>query len=99
LEDDFNTPEALQILWKLIRDENAEGKVKTIRKMDEVLGLDLLKEEKLKIPSEIKKFFEEREKSRREKNWKLSDELRNKIREKGFEVSDSAEGQRIEKIK
>jgi cysteinyl-tRNA synthetase len=28
MEDDFNTPEALQILWKLIRDENAEEKLK-----------------------------------------------------------------------
>ncbi len=47
MNDDLNTPKALQVLWKLVRDENAKGKINTIKKIDGVLGLDLLKKEKV----------------------------------------------------
>jgi len=43
INDDLNTPKALQVLWKLVRDKKAKGKYLTIKKMDEVLRLDLLK--------------------------------------------------------
>lgn len=43
INDDFNISKGLQILWKFVRDEKTSGKLGTIRKMDEVLGLDLLK--------------------------------------------------------
>jgi cysteinyl-tRNA synthetase len=88
INNDLNTPKALQILWKLIKDKKAEGKIKTIEKMDEVLGLDLLKKEKIEIPNEIKKLVEERENSRRKKDWSRADNLRKKIKEKGWIVED-----------
>ena len=97
MNDDLNTPLALQVLWKLVRDENAEGKYQTIKKIDEVFGLKLLEKEKLEIPSEIKKLIEEREKARKEKNWKLSDDIRDKINKKGFSVDDTSEGMRVRK--
>ena len=53
MNDDFNTAKALQVLWNLVRDENAQGKLGTIKKMDEVFGLDLLKKVKIKIPKEL----------------------------------------------
>jgi cysteinyl-tRNA synthetase len=95
INDDLNLPAALQVLWKLVRDEKAYGKIKTIEKMDEVFGLDLLKKEKIEIPEEIKKLADEREKARKNNNWKLADELRNKIRKKGFLIDDSDSGYRI----
>ena len=93
----MNTPQALQILWKLVRDEKAEGKYQTIKKMDEVFGLDLLKKEKIKIPADVKKLLEEREKFRKEKNWKKADELRSKINKLGFIVNDKSEGYEVKK--
>jgi len=97
INDDLDMPSALQILWKLVRDEKAEGKIKTIKKMDEVLGLNLLKKEKLEIPSDIKKLADEREKARKKKDWKLSDSLREKIRKKGWQIDDSEERYKIRK--
>lgn len=88
IEDDLNMPRALQVLWKLVRDEKAQGKIKTIKKMDDVFGLDLLKVEKIKIPEEIKKLVEERENARKKKDFKKADELRDKIKKKGFIVED-----------
>jgi cysteinyl-tRNA synthetase len=95
INDDLNAPEALRVLWALIRDEKASGKIKTIEKMDEVFGLDLLKKEKIKIPEEILKLVEEREKARKNKDWKKSDEIRDKIKKKGFMINDTESGAKI----
>jgi len=98
MNDDLNTPRALQVLWKLIRDEKADGKIGTIKKMDEVFGLDLLKEEKIKIPAEIKKLVEERENCRRKKNWARADNLRKKIKIKGWSVEDVGDGSKVRRV-
>ncbi len=44
INNDLDIPSALAILWNLVRDKKAKGKYKTIKKIDEVLGLSLLKE-------------------------------------------------------
>lgn len=98
MNDDLNTPKALQVLWGIVRDEKAEGKIQTIEKMDEVFELDLLKKEKVKIPLEIKKLVEERENARRDKDWKKADELRDKIKKKGFVVEDKERGSGVRRI-
>lgn len=97
INNDLDMPSALQVLWKLVRDKKAEGKISTIRKMDEVLGLDLLKKEKIIIPEEIKKIADDREKARKKKDWKLADDLREKIRKKGWQIDDSEKGYRLKK--
>ena len=97
LEEDINTPKALQVLWKLIRDEKTDGKYQTIKKIDEVLGLDLLKKEKITIPKEIKKLVEERESARKSKDWKKADELRIKINALGYQIDDSSNGAMVKK--
>lgn len=98
INDDLNIPKALQVLWKLVRDEKATGKVQTIKRMDEVFGLDLLKKDILKIPKEILELSNKRDKARKEKNWKLADLLREKIKKKGYLVEDKVEGSFVKKI-
>jgi cysteinyl-tRNA synthetase len=97
MNDDLNTPKALQVLWKLVRNEKADGKFKTIEEIDKIFGLKLLEKEKIKIPEEVKKLAEEREKARKEKNWKKADEMRDKIKKLGFIVNDTADGWEIKK--
>jgi len=98
MNDDLNTPKALQVLWNLVRDTKTEGKIQTIKKIDEIFGLDLLKKEKTEIPREIKKLVKERENARNEKNWKKADELREKIKNLGYAVDDTEGGARVRKI-
>ena len=98
IDDDLDMPKALAVLWKLVRDEKADGKIKTIEKMDEVFGLNLLKKEEVSIPAEIKKLVDEREKARKGEDWGRADKLRDEIKKKGFEVLDSEEGSRVKKI-
>jgi len=97
MDDNFNTPRALQILWKLLRDEKASGKLKTIEKMDEVFGLNLLKKEKIIVPANILALAEERENFRKNKDWKKADEIRNKINKLGYILEDTEKGANVKK--
>ena len=98
MDDDLNTPRALQVLWKLLRDKKAKGKLGTIKKIDEVLGLNLLKKEKLKVPPNISKLLKERNKARKKKDWKKADELRAKIKKLGYAINDTVKGSVVKKL-
>jgi len=98
MDDDLNTPKALQVLWKLLRDEKAQGKINTIREIDKVLGLDLLKKEKIKIPAEVFKLVKERDEARKDKEWEKSDSLRDKIKKLGYSVEDTSGGSVVRKL-
>jgi cysteinyl-tRNA synthetase len=97
MEDDLNTPKALAVLWELVRDEKAKGKYQTVKKMDEVFGLKLLEKETLDIPAEVKKLAEERIEAKKQKNYKIADELREKVNKLGFLINDTKEGYEIKK--
>jgi cysteinyl-tRNA synthetase len=98
INNDLDSVKALQVLWKFLRDKDAFGKVETIRKFDEVFGLNLLEREKIEIPKKVLKLVEERESARKEKNWEKSDKLREEIKKLGFEISDTSEGAIVKKI-
>jgi len=98
MDDDFNTPQALAVIHNLV-DKIFESKIdsaKTLLKLCALLGLVINIE--IEIPDIIKKLTEEREQTRKGKNWKLSDELREKIRKEGFEVEDTKSGPKIKKL-
>lgn len=100
LNEDLNMPRALAVVWEMVKsDLPSEQKSAELLAMDKVLGLELDKYvgQEIEVPSEVKKLLEEREKARREKDFKRSDELRNKIKKLGFEVLDSAEGVKIKR--
>jgi cysteinyl-tRNA synthetase len=98
INNDLDMPKALSTAWNLLRDEKAEGKLQTIRIMDEVFGLKLLEKEKIKIPDEIQNMIEEREKARKAKDWKKSDKIRENVKKMGFWIDDTAEGPKIQKL-
>lgn len=98
INDDLNSPKALAVLWELVRDESAVGKIQTIKKIDEVFGLRLFEKENIKIPEEIKKIAEERLIAKKNKDWEKSDELRDKIKSLGWNIKDTKEGYELEKI-
>ncbi len=98
INDDLNTPEALAVLWKLIRDKDAEGKIETIKEFDKVFGLNLTKEEIIDVPKEVKKLIKDREEARKKKDWKEADNLRNRIKKLGYGIADTEEGARISRI-
>jgi cysteinyl-tRNA synthetase len=101
ISDDFNTPQALAIIQKLLKSDLLDSdKLATILDFDKVLGLDFEKNaQKIKdmavIPENIQKIKEERETARQNKDWKQADELRDKILALGYEIKDTEKGQEI----
>jgi len=97
ITDDLDMPGALRVLWDLVRNKNAKGKLRTIKEMDRILGLDLLKKKKIVIPQKIKKLIEQREKFRKAGNFKEADEIRKKINNLGFIIEDTEKGAVVKK--
>ena len=101
LNEDLDTNKVLQLLRTLEKDETVSSgdKFQTILKFDEVLGLDLNHapeaKREVEITPEIKALLETRAKARLEKNWKLSDEIRDKLITLGIGIKDSDIGQEI----
>ncbi|MBU4314996.1 cysteine--tRNA ligase [Patescibacteria group bacterium] len=102
INDDLDVPGALSVLWTMIKDDNVAPELKyaTLIKFDEVLGLGLSNLElgDVEVPEEVHELLDLRAKARAEKNWELSDQIRDKILELGFEISDGQGGQTIEPI-
>jgi cysteinyl-tRNA synthetase len=102
INDDLNMPQALALFWQVLRNEKLSNNEKyaLVLDFDKVfgLGLDEIRQEKTEISKEIESLLNEREEARKNKQWEKSDELRNKIRELGYIVEDTDEGQKIRKI-
>ena len=106
INDDLNMPLAMSIVWEVARNDCKSKELADLMlEFDKVLGLDLINSENyikgqsdIEIPNEIKELLEKRKVAREEKNWALSDEIRDKIKNKGYIVKDTKEGMTVEKI-
>ena len=97
INDDLNMPEALALVWKVLKDESVSpaDKKATILEFDKVLGLELDKVETVNIPEHIKQLAQAREEARKNKDWAESDRLRDEIQQAGFTVKDTQDGPEI----
>jgi cysteinyl-tRNA synthetase len=101
INDDLNTPEAVALMWKLIREENEIGnkdKHQLILEFDKVFGLRLEEIKLEEIPKEIHELIEKREKVRKNKKYEEADKIRNKIRKMGYDLQDTKDGVKVRKI-
>lgn len=101
INDDMNMPVAISIVWEIAKEkERSNDFYELIKKFDSVLSLDLDKNDKedINIPEDIKLILNERKEARKNKNFAKSDELRDKLKELGYIVKDTKDGQIIEKV-
>ena len=67
--------------------------------MDAILGLDLEKgyipPQEEEAPQELQEKLAARAQARKEKNWALSDQLREEINAAGYDIKDTPEGSRL----
>ncbi|MCK4904740.1 cysteine--tRNA ligase [bacterium] len=96
INDDLNMPRALEVVWKLIREEehiNNQKKYEILLEFDKILGLDFKKiKTSSKISQEISDLIEAREEFRKKKDWKKADEARDKLLAKGIILQDTPDG-------
>ncbi len=110
MNDDLNTPLALSVLYDLITEtnkllaenklgkENAENILAFWGKINKVLGLAIEKNI-TEIPAEVSALAKERKTARENKDFELSDELRKKIEELGYNVEDLKDNNYLIKLK
>ena len=97
LGNDLNTSLALTTLYDVIKSEaNNNTKLYLIEMFDNVLSLNLLKDDIQNIDDELTKYInekiKERNKAKQDKNYELSDSIRNELLQKGIILKDTREG-------
>lgn len=106
LDNDLNTALAITAVYDVLSaDTNGKTKAALISEFDKVLSLNLIKNaEKLnaepeteELPQEILDLAEQRKAARKEKNFALADELRDKITALGYAVEETRQGTKIYK--
>ena len=102
MEDDFNTADAISVIFELVKFINTESSPENskaylsnlyeeLKMLTDICGLIIEKEEEL-LGSDIEKLIEERQAARKEKNFARADEIRNQLLEKGIILEDTREG-------
>ncbi len=102
INDDLNMPVAMSTVWEVVRYEKKSPKLaELLLKFDEVLGLKINKPTSNfneELPQEILDLVEKRKQARMDKDWAKSDELRELIQSKGYEVKDTKNGMEVKKV-
>lgn len=102
MDDDFNTPRAIGIIFELVSSVNvlmengdfsqAAALAKNIRAFCALLGLKF--EDKEEIEGEILSLIRDRESLRQQKEWEKADAIRETLLNKGIILEDTPEGTR-----
>jgi cysteinyl-tRNA synthetase len=99
LENDFGLPEAVGVMWNVVRNQDLSSadKLATVLDFDRVLGLGLKDYSKVEKRAEvdtskIDRLIAEREQARNDKDWDRADEIREQLDEMGVVLEDTPEG-------
>lgn len=102
INDDLNIPRAMGVAWNIARyGTKSRDLYDLLLKMDEVFGLDFAKAAEKKAPEEtalapeIEALVNQRQQARKEKNWKLADEIRDKLGSMGYLLEDTPQGVKV----
>jgi cysteinyl-tRNA synthetase len=108
LSDDLNISVALATLFDLVRELNilcdeeklgkkeAEAALALLSKWDQVLAVLPLSKQ-TEIPADLLQFLDRREEARLQKNWSVSDQMRDAIIARGYVIEDTPQGARLKK--
>ena len=102
MDDDFNTADAVSAIFELVKLANSTANAEsskayvellagTIAKLSDVLGI--ITERKAEVlDSEVEELIAARQQARKEKNFALADEIRQKLLDMGIVLEDTREG-------
>lgn len=111
MDDDLNTADAIAAIFDMVREVNSrinaasnsslyiiELSYSMLKELCSVIGI-APKDADNKVDSEIEELVNQRQQARKEKNWKLADEIRDKLKDKGVTLEDTPQGIKITKRK
>ncbi len=105
MDDDLNTADAISVLFDLARFLNSnitaeaplaviDAAIAKFKELSGVLGI-LYKKQEDSVSDEVKVLLEQRAEARRNKDWALSDKLRDDLKAMGVEVLDTRQGMKL----
>ncbi|ERI95059.1 cysteine--tRNA ligase [Clostridiales bacterium oral taxon 876 str. F0540] len=108
MDDDFNTADGISVIFDLVRDINSNVDINSskelvkyslelIRELGEPLGI-LQKSTKGSLEDEIEELIAQRQQARKDKNWALSDKIRDDLKARGIVLEDTPQGVRWKKV-
>lgn len=107
MDDDFNTADGIAVIFDLVREVNTnisssssrelvEHALELIRELGKPLGI-LQKSTKVSLEEEIEMLISQRQQARKDKNWALSDKIRDDLKSRGIILEDTPQGVRWKK--
>ena len=107
MDDDLNTADAIGALFSIVQESNTalndqSGRQAIQRALDTLLSLaDILgileKKPESTLPEAVQAVLDARAAARKNKDWKQSDVLRDQLKDLGYLVEDTAQGQKVRK--
>ncbi len=102
MDDDLNTADAIAAVFELVRDINTaiaagankatlELASKAFDELTDVLGL-VYNRNQASLDDEVEELIAQRAQARKDKNWALADEIRDKIKAMGIVLEDTPQG-------
>lgn len=111
VNDDLNTPAALGVMFEMIKDVNSQMANNTLAvapndlwklllSWDNVLGLKLedVVKAAAEIPAQVQELLARRQAAREQRDWKASDHIRDEIKQLGYAVEDTDQGQQVKPL-
>jgi cysteinyl-tRNA synthetase len=104
LDDDFNTADAISVIFEIVRESNtiasgadatknfAKETLEVLNDLSDVLGLLYCEKELSQLEVEVNKLIEARAKARKEKDWPEADRIRNELNSLGIILEDTPQG-------
>ena len=108
MDDDFNTADAITVLFDLVRDYNTnitidsskelcEKALKLIRSLGAPLGMLQKQTKKESLEDEIERLIEQRQEARKNRDFALADKIRDDLKARGIVLIDTPQGVRWKK--
>ena len=103
--NDLKAPQALGVLWSMLRDPSLadDQKLAAVLDMDSILGLSLdrieaVQDEVAVADSEALELLARRSEAKKAKDWALADEIRDRLSRMGYKVVDTPSGPQLERL-
>ena len=103
--NDLKAPQALGVLWSMLRDPSLadDQKLAAVLDMDSILGLSLdrveaVQDEGAIADSEALELLARRSEAKKAKDWAQADEIRNRLSRMGYKVVDTPSGPQLERL-
>lgn len=108
MDDDFNTADAITVLFELTKDTNTnitidsskelvEEALKVVRELGAPLGI-LQKSTKVSLEDEVEDLINQRQEARKNRDFALADKIRDDLKARGIVLEDTPQGVRWKKV-